>query len=123
MGSQKLMPSQKQNLMPMPIFTIQHTESGQHGTLDTIWSEREVLKLMLNQKENPMPIFTTPPMDTGHLGTLGTIGSEREALKLMPSQKENLMLMLGCIIPLTDTGHLGIMATTSAREALMPSQK
>merc|ERR1719347_1057912 len=63
-----LMPSQKENLMLMPICTILPMDTGHHGILDITWSAREARKL----KENLMLMLgiSTTPTDTGQPGTM-----------------------------------------------------
>merc|ERR1712055_1001770 len=80
---EKLMPSQKENLMLTLGYIIPPMDTGHHGTLDI----------------TDMVVTDLAFMD-----------ARRETL--MPRPKENLMLTLGCITTPTDTGQHGTLDIT-----------
>merc|ERR1712055_443142 len=99
-----LIPSQKENRMPMPGCTVTHTESGQHGTPVMPDTEDMVLvsgdakreMLIPNQKENlmPMPGCTITHTESGQHGTLGMLDTEDMVLVSGDARREMLTLML-----------------------------
>merc|ERR1712121_532376 len=83
-------PSQKENLMPMPGCTITHTESGQHGT--PVMPDMEDMVLVSGDAKREM---------------------------LIPSQKENLMPMPGCTITHTESGQHGTPVMPDTEDTVM----
>merc|ERR1712055_863694 len=95
-----LIPSLKENLMPMLGCTITHTESGHHGTLGMLDTEDMVLvsgdarREMLKASLMPMLGCTITHTESGHHGTLGMLDTEDTDLVFGDAKREMLTLML-----------------------------